>query len=187
MAIEMEAKLKVESLDPTREKLRSLGATPAGRRLETNALFDLEGGLLRKGGKAVRVRTRRDLENGDTDAILTFKGPRLEGQFKSREEIETHVADPKAMIAILEALGYRQALSFEKKRESWEIDGCHVELDDVPHFGSFVEIEGPGEKEIAAVQSRLGLESLAAVKTSYVRMMADWIKKTGATNHVVTF
>jgi adenylate cyclase class 2 len=187
MAIEMEAKLKVEALEPTRARLLALHATPAGTRLETNALFDLEDGSLRNAGKGLRVRTRRDLETGRTDAILTFKGPRQQGKFKSREEIETDVTDPNAMIGIIEALGYRQVLSFEKKRESWEIDGCHVELDELPHVGCFVEIEGPAEQEISALQEKLGLGSAEPMKSSYVGMMVEWLKTSGAKDRIVTF
>ena len=28
-------------------------------------------------------------------------------------------------------------MSFEKDRDSWELEGCLVELDTLPHFGKF--------------------------------------------------
>ena len=187
MPVEMEAKLKVDALDATRDKLRALRATPAGTRLETNTLYDTDAHSLLGKDKGLRLRVRRDLETGHEDAILTFKGPRQPGPYKSREEIETHVNNPKAMGAMLVALGFKQALSFEKRRESWELDGCHIELDEIPHFGCFVEIEGFSAEAIAGMQRRLGLEGTEPIQTSYVAMLMDWLESQDQSSRLVVF
>lgn len=182
MASEIEAKLKVDDLAPTRQKLSAMGAIPAGTRLEINAFFDTPDHDLRQLDKGLRLRTRRNLESGEEDAILTFKGPNQPGTFKNREEIETHVTDPLAVSALLTAIGYEQGLSFEKKRESWQLDHCHIELDEVPHLGFFVEIEGPDEPTITALQKKLGLDQLPPVKTSYIGLLVQWMKAQGGKN-----
>lgn len=179
MPLEMEAKLKVARLEPTRLRLQQWGASRIGNHLETNALYDTADAALEKADQGLRIRVRRDLENGSEDAILTFKGPGQLGAYKNREEIETHIADPKAMAALLNALGYQQSFSFQKRRESWEWQGCHVELDEVPYLGCFVEIEGADEAAILEVQQKLGLEGVASLKTSYIGLLLKWMKEQG--------
>jgi len=116
---------------------------PSGAHLETNIIFDAPNKSLFSANKALRLRISRDINTGKEHAVLTYKGPRTTGQFKSREEIESGVDDPNAMLDILKALNFVQVLSFQKKRESWEFDGCKIELDELPHLGLFLEIEGP--------------------------------------------
>lgn len=187
MPSEIEAKLKVDDLEPVRRKLKALGAKADGTRLEINTFFDTPDHTLRRTDKGLRLRTRRDLDDGKEDAKLTFKGPGQPGQFKNREEIETGVDDPKAVAALLEALGFKRDRSFEKKRESWKLDDCQVELDEVPHLGCFVEIEGPDEKSITALQRKLGLDSLRPVKESYIAMLAKWLKENGLEEREIRF
>ena len=187
MPVEMEAKLKVDSLAPTRQRLQQLGAARIGNHLETNALYDDPDSTLEQSDKGLRIRTRRDLDNASEDAILTYKGPGQPGAFKNRQEIETHIADGKAMAALLNALGYHQSLSFQKKRESWQLDGCHVELDEVPHLGCFVEIEGDSESSILELQQKLGLAELQTIKTSYIGLLLKWLNERSRGERTIVF
>ena len=191
MSVEIEAKLKVDNHDAARQKLRELGAVPAGRRLEINALFDTDDRSLRACDKGLRVRVRRNLEDGTEDAFLTFKGPQQPGHFKNREEIETGIEDAEALVALLSALGYKRIASFEKRRESWELSGCKIELDEVPRLGCFVEIEGPGEEAISDVQAKLGLARVASVRSSYMALLTDYLQEHGGGEHtgeqIITF
>lgn len=104
---------------------------------------------------------------------LTFKGPREPGPLKSREEIELEVADASAMLQLLERLGYQTILSYQKDRESWSLDDCRIELDEPPHIGLFVEIEGPHECAIRNAQQRLALAQDSLISSSYVRLLMD--------------
>jgi adenylate cyclase class 2 len=187
MAVEIEAKLKVPSHDPTRQKLRELGATSAGTQLEINTFFDTADRSLLAADKGLRLRVTRHLDTGAEQSIVTFKGPRQPGALKSREESETHVSNPDCMMQIFRALGYEQVLTFEKKRESWHVDDCHVELDEVPHLGTFVEIEGPSEAAVSAVQEKLELASSSPLKGSYVGMLMTWLQERGSAERIVTF
>jgi len=110
---------------------------------------------------------------------LTFKGPRDPGPLKSREEIELEVADASAMLQLLERLGYRTILSYQKNRESWTLDDCRIELDEPPHIGLFVEIEGPDESAIRHVQRRLDLRDADLVRESYVRLVLQYCSTHG--------
>ena len=187
MAVEIEAKMSVDSFDAVRTKLREVGATPAGAHFEVNTFFDTaERGLVAR-GEGLRLRLNRDDATGRETHVVTFKGPRRPGALKSREEIEFDVSPGAAAAELLERLGYRRTLSFEKRRETWELGGCKVELDEVPHLGQFVEVEGPGEQIVLRVREQLGLSGRPIVKESYVALLTQHLATRGSAATSVTF
>jgi adenylate cyclase class IV len=50
-------------------------------------------------------------------------------------------------------------------------------LDNLPQLGTFVEIEGPGEKEIEIVQKELELDSLPHIHESYAHLIEKKMKQ----------
>jgi adenylate cyclase class 2 len=159
---ETEVKLRLESPDVVRERLRALGAVLVRERhFEENVLFDDKGGSLREGGTVLRLR---QTPHG---GVLTFKGPgEIEGGIKSREERETAVEAPEQVRAILRNLGYRPVFRYQKYRESWSHRGQEIEVDETP-IGAFLEIEGDAEG-IAAVARELGFSPADYLAESYV-------------------
>ena len=91
------------------------------------------------------------------------------------------------MAGVLNALGYHEVLSFQKKRESWGLEGCHVELDEIPHLGCFVEIEGASETIITDLQRKLGLEGIASIRKSYIGLLLKWLKEQGREERTIVF
>ena len=187
MPIEIEAKIKVPEHSSLRAKLHQLGATKVGEFLEINTFFDTEDRSLLAADRGLRIRQCRDCKSGEDKFILTLKGPRLHGQLKSREEIEVTVGHARDMSTVLEQLGYRVVLSFEKRRESWTLGGCHVELDEVPHLGTYVEIEGPGEEKVMKVREQLGLSDRPLVKASYIALLMTYLQEHGKSGREVKF
>jgi adenylate cyclase class 2 len=177
--VEIEIKLKVEDPTPVREKLRALGAQPRGKVLETNIFFDTSDRALLAADCGLRLRRSRSLNGGGETLILTYKGPRAEGPVKQREEIEVTVDATDATKLLLERLGYTEQLCFEKRRESWKVGKCEIELDELPRLGMYVEIEGPSEEEVTDLQRRLGLSSLAAVAPTYADLVARHLNDIG--------
>ncbi|MDE2927661.1 MAG: class IV adenylate cyclase, partial [Acidobacteriota bacterium] len=118
--LEIEAKvpLEVEDLDRVRSRLREIGARLGTPRLrEENTLFDFPDGRLEKADSALRVRTFGQA------CLLTYKGRSREHAFlKLREEIETRVEDPDALIRLLELLGLRKAFHYWKYREIYSLE-----------------------------------------------------------------
>ena len=157
MPTEREIKLRFHSADTAREQILALGATPLlGRRLQEDCLFDTEDERLRRERSTLRVRS----EGGK--ALLTWKGPVIEGVVKIREEYETVVADGAALQTILEELGLHIWFRYEKYREEFTLDDCIIAIDETP-VGVFVEIEGG---DIAAARL-LGREPCDFVLDSY--------------------
>lgn len=169
MHIEIEAKLKVDSLAEVERRLKALDAELLRASVHTDTYFDDDKKSFRKSDKALRLRRMRIGQK--EKAALTFKGPRLRGRFKQRQEIQFGVDDVKSAEKFLEALGYKRAIVFQKKRRLWRLGGCEVALDELPLLGTFVEIEGPNEKKIAAVQKKLGLSDLPHIPESYACLM----------------
>ena len=122
----------------------------------------------------MRMRSVTAVGEKASRATLTFKGPRFATALKSREELEIDVSDAEALARMLEGVGFVQILRYEKRRESWELDGCRVELDEPARLGLFVEIEGPNERTILAVQAKLRLDQSHEVLTSYVGMLVAY-------------
>ena len=169
--LEIEAKYRVASHEPIRKRLKSEGAESLGTVRETNEIFDAADGSLRLRGRGMRVRSTIDERTQQRCATMTFKGPVRPGPFKSREELEVDVSDAETASKILHRLGLVRVLRYEKRRESWQLNDCRVELDEPPHIGLFVEIEGPGETAITAVTARLGLDGAVHEKASYFGML----------------
>jgi adenylate cyclase, class 2 len=187
MPVEIEAKMAVPDHEPVREALRRRGARRLKRTDETNVFFDRPDRSLRAAGEGLRLRTNRDADSGTATHVITHKGPLQPGQLKSREETEVVVDDPAATTRLFERLGLGVTLSFEKRRESWELGACKIELDEVPHLGPFVEIEGPGEAEVLRVREALGLSDRPIIKTSYIALLTRHLEERGERASVITF
>jgi adenylate cyclase, class 2 len=183
MPIELECKVRVTSHAVLRDKLRRGGASHIGTVLETNSLFDLPDRSLERAGCGLRVRSIVPLEGQGEGSTLTYKGPRAEGPFKRREELEVVVSDAGATAGVLRALGYTERIIFEKRRESWLLGPCRVELDELPRLGLFVEIEGPDEPAIRSAMTALELAEADSIIKTYASMVVA-LAASGATRPV---
>lgn len=166
--VETELKIPVADLDEVRSRLVSLRAQMVcPRTREVNQLLDTGGRELSGRGCVLRLRSYGDLR------VLTFKGPvSYDGTIKVRPEFEVQVEDLEKMRAVLEALGYVGLARYEKDREMWKLGGVEVVLDHTP-MGDFVEVEGPAEL-LESITLSLGLDPLAAVRGSYMRLWAEY-------------
>ena len=169
MPIEIEAKLKVESLPKIARRLKAVGGEFICQKLQRDTYLDESKSALRKSDSALRIRRQRVGRKEHT--VLTFKGSRQKGRFKRREELEFEVGDGLLAKQLLGVLGYKEKLTIEKKRRIWRLGDCEVSLDELPLLGSFVEIEGASEKKIAAVQKKLGLADMPHIPESYTVLM----------------
>jgi len=186
MAVEIEAKLKVEDLSVIRQRLQNTGAQQLGEAMETNVFFDTEDRSLLAADEGLRLRQTLKA-TGEKEFVITFKGPRMQGNLKSRKEVEVGVTDFANAAELIEVLGYHRVLSFEKKRETWRLDHCNVELDELPILGTFVEIEGPSESHVVKVQDKLALSDHKMIKPSYIAMLMTHLAEHGKSSRNVTF
>jgi adenylate cyclase, class 2 len=171
MGTEIEAKLKVNSLQTAAERLAELGAEFLQEQLQKDFYFDDANGAFTKVDKCLRLR--QQFADGKENVFLTYKGAKEKDNFKKRQELEIEVKDLDSIRKLLSALGYEQMLIVEKKRRIWRLGNCRVCLDELPLLGSFVEIEGPDDRNIADVQSSLGLAHLPHIPESYAKLISE--------------
>ena len=137
MAKEMEAKVKINDPRSLKELVKSLGGKLKYAREEMNIFYDTSKRLLDRKGEVLRLRKELYVTTGgaavvfgNTEAVsMTFKGKRLKGKLKIREENEFNVSDFEQARSLLVALGYKEYFRFEKKRESFTLDRCLIEFD----------------------------------------------------------
>jgi adenylate cyclase class 2 len=186
MSQEIEAKYRVEDQHAVDERLRALGAEGGQIVLETDQLLDRPDGSLRQADCVVRLRLREE-PGGADECLLTWKGPRQGGgSVKSRREIETTVGDCDAAGEILQAAGLHVARVIQKCRSRWRLDGCAIELDELPLIGCFVEIEGQSEQAVADMAARLELPG-PPICDSYAALLEEACRKLGRDFESVTF
>jgi adenylate cyclase class 2 len=128
--------------------------------------------------EAFRIRT-----SGDA-VWLTYKGPKLPGEVKTREELELSLqVEVEQLRQLLLALRFRPVATVAKQRELFELtrDGFSLSicLDTVQQVGEFVEIEALAEPSQAEAASRvvqelareLGLTDV--VRRSYLGLVLE--------------
>lgn len=157
---EIEIKLRVPEVAALLSKLAAIGAVSQGRVLERNTLYDTPQSDLRGHGRLLRLRTEKPApRKGPADrsqrAVLTAKAPPgpkgaawrsgpQKSRYKERAERELVVADPRALLAALNSLGFRPGFFYEKYRTTLIIPRVPLVLDlDETPFGVFLELEGP--------------------------------------------
>ena len=169
VAIEIEKKYVIDKkkLVELSAKLDEVGAVFDYETFEENYLH--RGGMLDLRGAVLRLR------KSDLNTTLTYKEKTgIEGEFKQQIEFETIVADVDATENIIERLGYKLALVYEKHRKAWKLGNVEVVLDEVP-FGYYMEIEGPIE-DIQKAEKLLKIKDLEPEARGYPRLTLKYGK-----------
>ena len=179
MADEVEIKFRIDDLSRVRQALQGAGfreQTP--RTHEMNTLYDRDGALRSK-GELLRLR------DYGGNWVLTHKSRGSTARHKTREELETKVANGEEMDAIIRALGYSPSFRYEKFRSEWTDGQGHVVLDETP-IGDFGEIEGKPQW-IDQIARTLQIADDKFITQSYSELFFAWQKKTGSTAGEMTF
>jgi adenylate cyclase class 2 len=168
--IEIKARANLEAL---RKKLKQDGAALERAVEQTDIYYNAPDRDFAKTDEALRLR------NEAGQIFLTYKGPKLDAESKTRKEVEVEVAGFDGMEDILHSLGYRTTLRVHKTREIYHLDGAVVCLDRVDGLGDFVELEtlatdegGMEERRdwLIGVMRRLGVEG-DLIRESYLEML----------------
>jgi adenylate cyclase class 2 len=187
MPVEIEAKMKLDEVNTIASTLKERGAVLVGNYFEENTFYDTDDRALLAANEGLRLRVATNLSTGQSHAALTHKGPASCSELAKREETELPVAGAAEAHALLERLGYARCLSFEKRRQSWKFDGCKIEIDEVPHLGYYVEIEGHSEQHVMRTRESLGLSQKPLIKASYASMLTCYLQENGQTSAHVRF
>lgn len=176
-----EVELKVRADHATvRDRLLDAGASSLGTVRQVDTYYDAPHRAFAETDEALRIR--REVAHGERTAKLTYKGPKIDAESKTREEHETAVADGEAAAAILGGLGFEPAATVEKERHRYRLRAFSVTLDDVSGLGEFLEVETDVETEAAVASAResaaalledIGLDPGEGIRTSYLGLVLD--------------
>ena len=175
---EVEVKVAAD-LAAVADRLDELGATQTGDVVQVDTYYDAPHREFAETDEALRVR--RETRAGETEARLTYKGPLVEAESKTREEFETAVDDGETADAIFENLGFTPAATVEKDRRFYRYDGYTVTLDAVEGVGEFVEVETETDEDgveraregAYEVLRDLGLDPDQQIRTSYLGLLLE--------------
>jgi adenylate cyclase, class 2 len=168
--MEVEAKVRLEGgSDALRERLRKAGWLRGSLQVQEDIYFTHPDRDFRARGEALRLRR----EGGVLE--LTFKGPRQDaGDLKAREETTVRLRDDPR--PLLSALGYVEAASVRKRRESWTSGQVTVCVDFVDGLGEFAEVEvlsdpAQAKARIEATLAMLKLDKAPLERASYLELL----------------
>jgi len=149
---EIEVKYLIKDLHRLEVRLQALGGKLIQPRVEeVNLRFDTQDGELSREHRVLRLRR-------DEKVRLTYKDPaQMNRTVSVRREIEVEVSSFDETRLLLESLGYRTFMRYEKFRTTYSLSGVLVTLDELP-FGNFSEIEGPNEDSLREISEALWLD-----------------------------
>lgn len=170
--LEIELKVKVDSLDPVRSLLNKKGAVFEGKNHEHDIYYNAPHRDFGSTDEALRVRYT------DKGALLTYKGAKIKKLgLKAREELNTGLESGEVFEQVLDRLGFKKTAEVNKWRENYRLGEAAFALDLVEHLGTFVEIEimtdSDGEtttKKIETLAKEFGISG-EPILASYLELL----------------
>ncbi len=179
MTLEVELKYAIESETEFRELLEQCHARELKTDQQRDHYFNHPQKDFAETDEAFRIRM------DGSKSCLTYKGPKLDAETKTRREIEVPLGETETSISLshemLVCLGFRPVATVSKWRTTYELTwqryAVTVVWDRVDGVGDFVELElVVSEQEFP--QAKACLLSLAAelklkepIQTSYLEML----------------
>jgi adenylate cyclase class 2 len=163
--------------DRVRDRLCELEVQSVGTVRQIDTYYDHPTRAFGETDEALRIRRETADETAETK--VTYKGPLLEAESKTRTELETTVGSEKTFAAILEKLGFEPAATVEKTRERFEYEEYTISLDTVSGLGEFLEVETeaeviePAREGAIDVLDRLGFDAAEQIRTSYLGLLLE--------------
>ncbi len=139
--IEVEVKAKIDNFNKIKEKLHTLGARKYKTEFQKDLYFNSPIVDFKQTDEALRIRKTES--NGLTQTVITYKGPKINTQSKTRKEIEMIVENDNKANQILENIGFKQVRTVCKNREYFKYKDFEISLDDVEGLSPYMEIEIP--------------------------------------------
>jgi adenylate cyclase class 2 len=177
--LEVEMKFAVADFADIEGRLAELGAQRTDALVETDHYFNAADRDFARTDEALRVR-----RVGSANYV-TYKGPKLDAQTKTRTEIEVPLAQGDAVaedfMRLLIHLGYRLVAVVRKRRRIYRIEHedfpVEVCLDDVEEVGRYVELEimaaeeklDAARRQLSQLAEQLGLT--ASERRSYLELL----------------
>lgn len=130
-----------------RERLADAGWCLSFEGLMSDRRFDTPGRSLESRDEVLRIRCMTPIF-GESRTLLGWKGPASEEHgYKVRSELETVVRDAETAVAILENLGYSEAiLAIDRGVAVYEKGRVYARIETYPAMDVLVELEGDPDR-----------------------------------------
>jgi len=180
---ELELKARVENPEAVRKALLAAGAQLVYRGAMLDRRFDRKE-RLRERDEVVRLRVYHPADRSGEWGVLGWKGPvgKRDG-YRHREEWESRVDDPRAVLVVLRHLGYKIVVRVDRAIEQYKLGEATLRLEWYPAMDVLLEVEGaPDEIERAIVATGLPRDAFLAESLPYFKEAYE--KRTGRTARV---
>ena len=175
---ELELKARIEDPDRLRRALLDAGAELVYRGAMMDRRFDRRGRLARR-DEVVRLRVYHPRDGSPEWGVLGWKGPvRRRGEYRAREEWESRVDDPRAVLVVLRHMGYKICARVDRAVEQYRLDHATLRIEWYPAMDVLLEVEGAPEAIEKAITAT-GLPRNAFLAESLPYFSADYEKRTG--------
>ena len=175
---EVELKARVENPDAVRKAILATGGELIYRGAMMDRRFDRRGRLERR-DEVVRLRVYHPADKSPEWGVLGWKGPvQRRGEYRLREEWESRVDDPKAVLVILRHMGYKISLRVDRAVEQYRLGEATLRLEWYPAMDVLMEVEGQPEAIEGAVRAT-GLPRDAFLAESLPYFTAAYEERTG--------
>ena len=139
---EVEVKVPITDAEVMKQKLHNIGAKTLNSEIQIDSYFDHPCRSFEESDEAIRVRTRRPIDDRELDPShalneLTYKGPKIDKKTKTRLEYSVAVDDTETLSSILESIGFKAVATVTKKRTFYDFRGITISIDDVEQVGLF--------------------------------------------------
>lgn len=175
---ELELKARVDDPDAVRRALLAAGAELTYRGAMMDRRFDRRGRLERR-DQVVRLRVYHPADRSPEWGVLGWKGPvRQQGRYRLREEWESRVADPKAVLVTLRHMGYKVSVRVDRAIEQYRLGDATLRLEWYPSMDVLMEVEGSPDAIERAIAST-GIPRDAFLPESLPYFTAAYEERTG--------
>ena len=167
----MEVEVKFPYRDEAEKKVKEM-AEFVIEKFEQDLYFNHPCRDFRKTDEAVRVRK-------DSEGItITYKGPKVDSETKSREEIKLRIDSFENAVEMLERLGFVPVRQVNKVRRIYRYEDAIICLDDVEGLGRFIEIEVESDsidakERLFRIAEMLGYSRGESIRSSYLEMLLE--------------
>lgn len=173
--IEVEVKAKIKSFEEMEEKLESLGAEKTKTEFQEDIYFASPIVDFAKTDEALRIRTTNN------NTFITYKGPKLNDQAKTRKEVEMTIESSEKARDIFTEIGFRPVRTVRKNRKYYGYENFEISLDDVEGLSPYMEIEielqesedySEAQDKIFKLFEKLGITD-GFERTSYMELLEN--------------
>lgn len=133
--IEVEVKARISSFEVMESKLNELGAVKVKTEFQEDIYFASPIVDFGETDEALRVRTT------DNNIFITYKGPKLNNEAKTRKEVEMSIESSEKAKEIFTEIGFKPVRTVRKNREYYHYQNFEITLDDIEGLPPYMEIE----------------------------------------------